>query len=557
MDETAIATPPVKKRRIVGDSADVEGMERDGAAAAACSPHLPPSRRGRHKVNRTELVRLLTQSLQDLGYSQAAGTLEAESGFPMEMEHGSDFRAAILTGDWNAACALFDALQVDSTNMPKVKFAVLEQKYLELLERRELKEALYCLREEMSPLQHDVDRLHMLCGLVMCRSVEDVKVEAEWKGIGPESRDALLASIQRLIPTDVMMPSARLRTLLDQAWLHQCQSCEYHNLSTDAMALLEDHSCPREAIPRYTRKVLRKHDDEVWFIAFSKSGRLLASASKDGTAIIWNTEDGAVVHRLTGHGDAVCYLDWSPDGTQILTCGSDDDPTVKLWSVETGACIRTFSFHKKEVTSCAWCPDGKRFVSGSTDMSLCLWGIDGRMEHTWAAVRASDLAVSADGRRLVVACHSRDVHIYNLETREMKLFTETSSITSLSLSADGTEILLNLSSAEVHTWSADTCKMLRKYHGHEQGRYQIRSCFGGAGESFVASGSEDKLVYLWHRRNQTLLEKLGGHARSVNCVAWHPTNTGIFASASDDTTIRLWGTQDPAAEGASAHGARE
>lgn len=499
--------------------------------------------------------------------------------------------------------------------MPKVKFAVLEQKYLELLERRELKEALYCLREEMSPLQHDVDRLHMLCGLVMCRSVEDVKVEAEWKGIGPESRDALLASIQRLIPTDVMMPSARLRTLLDQAWLHQCQSCEYHNLSTDAMALLEDHSCPREAIPRYTRKVLRKHDDEVWFIAFSKSGRLLASASKDGTAIIWNTEDGAVVHRLTGHGDAVCYLDWSPDGTQILTCGSDDDPTVKLWSVETGACIRTFSFHKKEVTSCAWCPDGKRFVSGSTDMSLCLWGIDGRMEHTWAAVRASDLAVSADGRRLVVACHSRDVHIYNLETREMKLFTETSSITSLSLSADGTEILLNLSSAEVHTWSADTCKMLRKYdclstraaprlppssqlssppplyltwtraalpcgkgfcrcewvgvllsryptslcryHGHEQGRYQIRSCFGGAGESFVASGSEDKLVYLWHRRNQTLLEKLGGHARSVNCVAWHPTNTGIFASASDDTTIRLWGTQDPAAEGASAHGARE
>ena len=79
----------------------------------------------------------------------------------------------------------------------------------------------------MSPLGHDVDRLHMLCGLVMCRTVEDVKTEAGWPGTGEESRGALLAEVQRLIPTDVMMPTSRLEALLIQAWAHQCASCQY------------------------------------------------------------------------------------------------------------------------------------------------------------------------------------------------------------------------------------------------------------------------------------------------------------------------------------------
>mmetsp|Transcript_14852 Transcript_14852/g.38086 ORF Transcript_14852/g.38086 Transcript_14852/m.38086 type:complete len:578 (-) Transcript_14852:156-1889(-) len=545
--------PPAKKRRVVTGVSDIEAMKRVTAVAAAAAPapgdelEMLPDGQFRYRVNRAEMIRLLTQSMKELGYGTAAAELETESGIAMEHDNGRNFREAVLEGDWTTACSLFDELRVKPANLARLKFAVLEQKYLELLEQRELKAALYCLREEMSPLRYNVERLHLLCGLVMCRSAEDVKVEAGWCGTGSESRSALLGSIHKLIPTDVMMPTGRLRTLLEQSWVHQCQSCEYHNVSSDAMALLEDHACPRETVPQFTRLVLSKHQDEVWHISFSRSGKLLASASKDGVAIVWDVTDGSVRHELFGHSDAVCYVEWSPDDTQLLTCGSDDDPTVKLWCVDTGKCLRTFSLHNKEVTSCAWCPDGKQFVSGSTDQTLCLWSVEGKLVHSWSTVRASDLAVSVDGRWLVVACHSREVQIYDLSTYAMKSFTETSSITSLSLSTDGDEILLNLSSAEIHTWDIKTRKPLRKYHGHEQGRYQIRSCFGGAGEAFVASGSEDNMVYLWHRQNATLLETLRGHSRSVNCVAWHPLDPGVLASASDDQTIRIWGTEDPSA----------
>uniref|UniRef100_A0A2P2MMW9 Putative WD repeat-containing protein C343.04c n=1 Tax=Rhizophora mucronata TaxID=61149 RepID=A0A2P2MMW9_RHIMU len=128
------------------------------------------------------------------------------------------------------------------------------------------------------------------------------------------------------------------------------------------------------------------------------------------------------------------------------------------------------------------------------------------------------------------------------EVKFEQVIEEEEMITSFSLSKDNKFLLVNLVNQEIHLWSIEgDPKIVCKYKGHIRTRFIIRSCLGGFEQSFVASGSEDSQVYIWHRGTGELLLALPGHSGAVNCVSWSPANLHMLASASDDRTIRIWG----------------
>jgi len=313
-------------------------------------------------------------------------------------------------------------------------------------------------------------------------------------------------------------------------------------------SLYSDHVCDRNNFPLQAVLDLNKHIGELWFVEFSHSGTRLAVCGSDITVTIYDVEDFEIVHTLLDHEGGVCSVAWSPDDTMLVTCSQDN--RARLWDAITGECLRTISRFGEPVSSCVWAPDGQTFVTGclDKDRNLCQWNLTGSLVYDWQqSHRIQDLAVSPDGNRLIAMDHERHIFVYNFVTRELEYTMDMKvKMTSISISQDSRYMLINKTDGEAALLDIETRQQVRIFTGQKAGEFVIRSNFGGANEAFVISGSEDGHIFIWHKENGTLVEKLDGHGGvSCNSVSWNPTNPCMFASAGDDSRVRIWSNEYP------------
>ena len=75
-------------------------------------------------------------------------------------------------------------------------------------------------------------------------------------------------------------------------------------------------------------------------VAFTPSGRLLASGGVDQGIVIWNVAERRLLRRLEGHQGAVRSLFWLDEET---LCSSAADATVRIWHAPNGELLRTLA----------------------------------------------------------------------------------------------------------------------------------------------------------------------------------------------------------------------
>lgn len=131
-------------------------------------------------------------------------------------------------------------------------------------------------------------------------------------------------------------------------------------------------------------------------------------------------------------------------------------------------------------------------------------------------LRVNDLAVSPDGSRLVAILESR-ILVYDFATYEKlcEWHLDDLKLTSVTISQDSRHMLISMNKDQIKLMEIDTGELVQRFEGQVQQQYIIRSCFGGADENFVVSGSEGKSIG-WHKvdskglTNQTPESTSGG-----------------------------------------------
>ncbi|MEY9848764.1 TIR domain-containing protein [Streptacidiphilus sp. MAP5-3] len=121
------------------------------------------------------------------------------------------------------------------------------------------------------------------------------------------------------------------------------------------------------------------------------AGHWMASASWDGTAVVWR--DGEPVHRLRGHAGAIWTAAAHPSLPLLATAG--DDGVVRLWDVRTGTLLHTLTGPVGRVLTLSFRPDGGQLAAGGEDGTIRLWSVE--PDATTAPVPQATLIGAAEG----------------------------------------------------------------------------------------------------------------------------------------------------------------
>jgi WD40 repeat protein len=178
------------------------------------------------------------------------------------------------------------------------------------------------------------------------------------------------------------------------------------------------------------------HGDTVSAVAFSPTGRLVATAGGGG-ARLWELPSGAPRATCAPPGGWICQA-FSPDGTTLAVGGANHLVTVSLWDPSTGrrrgelrdpGSVSTPwrsgptapppDEPSLRVAAVAFSPDGATLAAGCSDGIIRLWDIaSGQLRRTFsghvAVVRG--LAFAPDGRTLASLGEDNMLNLWHLGT---------------------------------------------------------------------------------------------------------------------------------------------
>jgi WD40 repeat protein len=247
-------------------------------------------------------------------------------------------------------------------------------------------------------------------------------------------------------------------------------------------------------------------------VRYSPDGKYLAVAHSLGVDL-WDARGKAVARRLDGHQRGVKVIDFSRDGSKLVS-GAEDGAVV--WNVLTGNQIckmekvarvdaLAFNPQKPEVAALRW---GNEVVIWNPETGRQLRTLQGVPNGTMA------IAYSPDGTMIAAAGHEVTVKLWNAETGEVVRTLEghTKPTLAVAFSPDGRRLATSSEDETIRLWEVNSGKPLRVL-GPSVGKMR-RLYFSRDGA--LLAGAGDRPATIWNADKGDELVRLTTYAGDLS-----------------------------------------
>jgi WD40 repeat protein/serine/threonine protein kinase len=290
----------------------------------------------------------------------------------------------------------------------------------------------------------------------------------------------------------------------------------------------------------FSRQVYTGHrGDGVGSVHFSPDGSHILTTGTDGTARLWDTLAGTEVLRLSGHVGLVTWADFAPTGDFILTSGTDG--TVRQWDTTTGHEMRRVLEQDDPIRTFDLSSDGQLLLTGTESGVLKLWQFD-QMELVHELLGAGNVvtqaAFSPDGQMLAAGCVDRVICLWDVTTgAEIRRFEgHAASVSGIGFAPDSSIVVSTSADSTTRLWDIESGTEIQRLINSSGA---VRTAVFSPNGYLIATGGTDGVIRLWDVATGEEVQQLRGHTGDAGYVAFSPDGQFILSAATDNTA-RLW-----------------
>uniref|UniRef100_A0A8C4S527 Notchless protein homolog 1 n=1 Tax=Erpetoichthys calabaricus TaxID=27687 RepID=A0A8C4S527_ERPCA len=298
------------------------------------------------------------------------------------------------------------------------------------------------------------------------------------------------------------------------------------------------------AVSRCTSS-LEGHTEAVISVAFSPTGKYLASGSGDTTVRFWDLSTETPHFTAKGHKHWVLSITWSPDGKKLASGCKNSQ--IFLWDPHTGNQVgRVLSGHTKWITWLCWEPlhinaECRYLASASKDCTVRIWDtVLGKCEKILTGHTQSVTCVKWGGDGLLYSSsQDRTIKVWRAQDGVLcrTLQGHAHWVNTMALNTD---YVLRTGAFEPAEATANPQEIKGSLEEVKEKALQRYNKVRGQGPERLVSGSDDFTLFLWTPSvEKKPVNRMTGHQALINEVLFSP-DTRLIASASFDKSIKIW-----------------